>query len=800
MAHSPIIVQVEENRQDVEKAVTDVIANEISLAKKTGSTMAFILSTEASTSAMYSFLIELFYQGKLDFSKATFFSLDYNGSNPAETPSFYTADSYNHFIPFITNQVTMQKLHYWGLKPLTKNLCHNKRKRKKLNESLDHFCQRFITNCNENPNTLEAFEKTTSTFQEQDPLFANLILKYMDDKQLPSMDSLRGWIQQEVSLRSHATSDSQIHSGYESSRTLSHCLEDPSCQVTFIGDVKTLNACISYASSSSSEETHHLLCFKDNLQNMLDCPRMFIVASGSQEQEMLYQLLDKQAPFPVLENRPNGSLTFLVDEKAYGCGQPNSLFSLCMLGALNLDSQNPVQIKKSTQPNFWDVPQLSKPSLLDKGNSSPLPNISYVQCPSNQIILWVKKGKVKDHLWKKLKANNNTIHTTQEAAPSKILDHIKKIQPDIVMLPHNEKMLENFSQFRNSVIEENFPKPILGIFYETKPHSNNMFLPLSKVEYQKKMSIIFNFHPSQVAANRLDLIAGELSSTQSPASQYNEIFSFFDLTYQQKQLQLIPFSSKSYIVSSKSTKKKLRPSFSFNPKDTAVIISPHPNDAELSLGGLLHHLGREGIETKVLNVTSGNNAPIPKKAVIGHPYLPTRLLVQVHDECSEFVESIPLKATIREYESMAALSQFNPQAQLLQLRLPFYDDPSFQMSTSENQKVDELFQKNIDTNASRVFFFLPYPQDSQITHRMIHEIFFERVCNYYKKNPHKKIIVALYPTPWTGQWNLYNYSTSVGSKLAALSGSELLAGDASNTPETLGGLYAKRYHLFVLNK
>lgn len=239
----------------------------------------------------------------------------------------------------------------------------------------------------------------------------------------------------------------------------------------------------------------------------------------------------------------------------------------------------------------------------------------------------------------------------------------------------------------------------------------------------------------------------------------------------------------------------------FNNEDLVMVISPHPDDEVLGMGGLLQHLKETKTQTIVLNATSGYKAEMNKESILKHPYLPKDILEQVLCEGSAEVESKVLKSRIRECESIAALCCLNPKAKAQHLRLPFYDHPHGKFTVQDEQKINDALSINLRP-CNRLFFFLPHPNDSQKTHQKVHQIFMRKIGEYCKKHPNQKVIIAFYNTPWTGLWNLYDYSYLQGSKLAALTGSELLneSGQKALQPEELGGSFAKRYFIFYFNQ
>lgn len=863
LAEPSIVIQVEENLQEVGKSAAEMVIREINLARRDQKKITLLLPTGSTPVSMYSYLTKQFYEGKVDFSKVRFYNLDEYVGLGQDHENSYAFYMNNHFYKLVTTGISPQKLTFWGLKPLTKRDCFNKKNRERLNLSLEKFRQQLVHACNENPNSLEAFDSTIESLKKSDRVFQKLNAECMNDRILPSLQSLRAWIQKDTSLKALSASKKNIFllDGLAKDlneevelyqKSLKSCLDDTNNTVVCVGGIGVKPAHIAFNEFTSEDiflnqmlteaekntqaiksqtrlvplttETREINArfferdvskvpqhaITVGLKEILECDKVIILASGFQKRKALYNTFALEPsyniPSSLLKKHNRSKLHFIVDEKAFGLGEESSLFSL---NALNQLQDERMQISCITDQtpkiSFWNIPNQAKPVLLDKGYKIANKEVILANLPKKQTVLWIKQNKIHYSLWQELKENKNKIHVTLKQDPQTILSLVEKYQPDMIIMPHTYKLVENFSDLKKE-ISKKFPnKPLLAAFYDIGPQLNNVFFPMEREEHKNKTAIVQKFHHTQVARAKYDLISEEMSLVSSELSPFNETYSFFNLKIDKRKLRLTPFKQKTYIArpENKNKKQEKLNMFAFKQNDVAIIVSPHPDDAEMSMGGLIQFLGKLNISTHVFNATSGHNALIKKSHALAHPYLPDDIIQQVKCENSEFIESKALKSRIRECESLGALSLLNTDIHVQQLRLPFYSQESKRICNTDRQVADDAIARALcHEKDERIFFFLPYQQDSQKIHRDVHKLFMERITHFCKNNPGKEVIIALYPTPWTGEWNLYDYSYNQGSKLAALCGAELLVGSGKTNakPESLGGVFANRYFLFYINK
>ena len=425
---------------------------------------------------------------------------------------------------------------------------------------------------------------------------------------------------------------------------------------------------------------------------------------------------------------------------------------------------------KTKTLSFWDLPNLATPALLaSKVNTELKGVLNKVELPCCQRVLWVRDTSFTDlELIDRLVENGNTVreHTFQEELS--FADILREFRPNLILLPFSYKrhtsmnLIEEFARTR----------AVLAIFYSLSHHTFNLLLPLSEEDVRQKAYALSNFHRSQTERTPFDLIVSELAAeSQAEAYSLNRLESG----------ALIPF--------------KTSIEHYFDKTESVIVIAPHPDDAEIGAGALLHKLGRDGIHTAVLNATTGHRAHITKQSIQEHPALPKKLAEEISDVKSEMIKDRSLKAKIRSHESANAIAYLNKRAIFKSLALPFYNAPNYASSKEVKELINQAFSEVVHTSSKKIIFFLPDPSDAHRCHRATTELFLEQIASFKEKNPIYDIYVGLYHTPWTGAWNLYSYSSNRGSRLAAIVGSELLAGHGESPIELkqLGGTLAERF-------
>ncbi len=430
---------------------------------------------------------------------------------------------------------------------------------------------------------------------------------------------------------------------------------------------------------------------------------------------------------------------------------------------------------KTKALSFWDVPNLATPALLiNRANMGLKGALNKVDLPSNLRLLWIRDASLRElEFVERLIENGSTVkeHTFQEEHV--LTNLLETFKPDLILLPFSYKRHSSIT-----VIKE-FAKTqaVLAIFYSLSHHNFNLLLPLSENEILQKAYALSNFHRSQTERTPFDLIVSELAiEHQAEAYSLNRL----------EHKALTPF--------------KTDIEHCFDKTGSVIIIAPHPDDAEIGVGALINKLKNRDVHTAVLNATTGHRAHITTASMKEHPALPKNLLKEISDISSDLIENNAVKAKIRCCESKSALAYLNKEVIFKNLALPFYDAPNYMKSEEDKRIIDQAFRKVVHSSLKKVTFFLPDPSDAHRCHRATTELFLEQIVAFKQMNPIYDIYVGFYHTPWTGPWNLYNYSKKRGSRLAAIVGTELLSGHGQEPLEakSLGGHFAERFFISSL--
>ncbi len=850
-SNESIVLHIEKNLQEIGEKALEVFKSELDYAKSQKLKQVFIFPTGSTPLPFYEKMVASFFEGKLDLSQAVFFNMDEYVGLDRQDPNSYYFYMDTHLYHYITPNLSKEKLEHFGLRPLTKKECSNKKRRLRLNEQIEEFCSLLLEESKQNLNTLEVLENVTFKLKSTSRTFKYLEQDYMNDRALPSFQILRSLIEKDITLRSFCPKMSNIHRLHGSASDLESevksyresllgYLEDPGSWVTCFGGIGVEPAHIAFndfnseelfIDSERSEEEKNQLALNSETRlislslgtrdtnarffegNVSQVPtqaitigfkeiflsnRIVILATGASKKKPLYHLFASkpsyQVPASLLQCYDKGELTFLIDEKSYGLGQSQSLFSLNILQKKDALVYNN---NSSNHMSFWDVPKSSTPTLLYKGQVKTDSSLKYASIPKNKKVLWVKEGKLHYSLWRRFKDNDNKIEMATKLDLPSLKKQILKVKPDILVLPYTHYFSKNLSELNEFLKAEFEGKPILGIFYDIGASYCNVHLPLSKSDMKNKALALKKFHQTQSKRTNFDLITQEMGRVINPVSPFLESFTFFKLKLHENKIHRVLFPKNTYIKKGYKKNKKLKDQtvFSFREGDLVISVSPHPDDTEIGLGGMVQHLGRENIPLVVFNATSGHRAQIHQDDLVNHPYMPDDLIEKASLLSENWVEDKEIKAEARKLESLEALAFLNPKVKVCQLDLPFYDEQVF--SKEDREIIDKAFKAHIQ-KTKRLIVFLPHPSDQHQTHRQTYQIFRERLLYFLKDHPDQEVILAYYTTPWTGHWNLYDYSYKNGSKLSALTGAEQLIGHGQSPPKQnlLGGSLAHKYRLF----
>jgi LmbE family N-acetylglucosaminyl deacetylase len=317
----------------------------------------------------------------------------------------------------------------------------------------------------------------------------------------------------------------------------------------------------------------------------------------------------------------------------------------------------------------------------------------------------------------------------------------------------------------------------LVLIYEDNYHRSNYYLPLTESFLEKKISALKNFHLSQVERTPFDTIVANMAEFALEKSNLKT------------QIPLEDYIIKDYSNAESSFSNFLHmDSLSLGENDQVVIVSPHPDDAEIGCGGLLQYLQQKKVKTTVWVVTSGYRSLIKKNALLKGNFYSQKLLDQIKS-CGEIIESSQVKSQIRQEESFNAISNLNDKAKIEFINFPFYEASNYELSDKDKDLAVKLFGSL--SFSARLFLFAPNPKDRHMAHQKTTELFSKTFANSSCLSKY----IAYYNTPWTGMWNIYHYNDEIGFSFSAQVGRELLLshGKEALDLKSLGGKLAQRY-------
>ncbi len=548
----------------------------------------------------------------------------------------------------------------------------------------------------------------------------------------------------------------------------------------------------------------HVISF--GIHELLNVNDVLVIAMGVTRQNSIYKIfsssLDLSIPGTLLEEAPNYKSCFYIDENAYGY-KAESKQNLRAYIQNELDSS-------LTRPNIYyhninsktlfEVPNHTKACVTLNPNVESIHNlVNVVSLPKRKKILFVKQSNAVDlELVKRLTLKKNLFEYCDYKNASELAKKIISIKPDIVFLPSTLRVHKTLvSKIKKTLINKKYHQPLLGIFYGLKRSTQDLSFPLSKSYLEKKITALKKFHSSQIRRTPFDLIVSHLADYYSlkinDTEVPNENFKTYLLSCNQGHVRLKRISKRILTFDDNSSDfPEGFKAFKLLPTDKIIAVSPHPDDVEIGMGGVIQESQKLKIAPVVLVATTGHRIKIYAEDVD-----PSYSSSFSQGSLSGEIIDKNYKTMIREFETMNALKFLNPRTSIESLKLSYYETKS--LSFKDKSDVFKTLEKHLMTHDGRIFIFLPRHDDTHPTHEMTSELFFQTTKEFLKTYPDKKIYLAFYNTPWSGKWNLYHYNHHhFGNKLAALVGAELLHGIGCKAFSTslLGGDHAERYFCF----
>lgn len=833
---APIVVHIVENLQDVAEQAYLFFSKQLLNSNKQKQSPVFILPTGSTPLAFYKKIIFHFMKGELNLSKAHFFNLDEYANLSISNKNSYAYYLKQHLYSYLSKDLNLEKLEHFNLRFLTSKECPDAQKRSLYNQMIHEFSACLIKTSLSTKSHFDELAQKSLLCSKQG---LSLTKDYLNNKTLTSLDQLYHNLKLFSDFAHHCPLPENIHfcpSQLENTKygeQIKNVLDSPNYLVTcFMGlgashahlafnelitedfflDEKlshsnknqiALNTCLRKVTLSKSTRMANCIHFSNHLNEVpchaitlglseiLKCDHLVILATGAHKLESVNQMLTKppscETPASLLQLSNHPNIQLILDSQSFGIGKKNSLF-YSIKNKKNLIPLKIIHLKK--QLSFFEVPFLKKPALIENSFCTHLDNGEIVQLPKHTKILWIKHKTASHHFLKKLKQGHNEIKISTVKKLDLLFDLIHSYSPDLIFFPFIPTFIEHqkiIASHLNNIHET------LGIFYETHFSLENAFFSLSSKSLNKKLEVLNSCYRSQMKRSHYLELVLKQASYRKFSLKKQERFAFYRLQKMDKGVKKIPFDKSTLFKPSFFSFRKK--AFSFLKNDLVISISPHQDDTEIGLGGLLQKLEDQRIQTFVFQATSGHRAQISKADLDKHPYLPDEILKEIKTCKKDLIDNSELKKRIRFYESKAAISQLNKDAKLFQFNFPFYEQGFL---SEKDHKMTHQIISNIPSSYNRWVIFLPFMPDQHTTHELTTQLFEKAFSQHAIENSSIEIILAYYNTPWTGHWNLYDYSDPSGTELNALIGAELIIGKGEQAypPLKLGGKKAKRYQAF----
>ncbi len=519
-------------------------------------------------------------------------------------------------------------------------------------------------------------------------------------------------------------------------------------------------------------------------QEILGADRIVVLATGASKVEPLFQTFSVSEPtyrVPAsLLRTQSEKVEFLLDSLAYGVGAE---------GESLLQHQQDSEFQQRFR---MDDPRTSIPlstladssqvALVETRIGEVIEGVKYANLPTGKRILLITQSHLPHpSLVELLRKNQNLVDSTscndlegEEDLEGLWFRNVRERKPyDILLLPDTLSIRLPISWWET----QGGDAPLL-IRYETPVSSSKIVVPFKAGWLEKKKKAL-QYHHSQIARTPYDLIVeatGELGRCWKSVGEAAELYT----------LEAVGEEARG----TSSGEEEL---FTLLRSSQIIAVGPHPDDVELGMGGLLRALAEEGLPVTVINATTGYRAEMDKADF--RPYLASYDAVR-----RERIEALPAgkitdtvtKKWIRATESEAAIHSLHKDAVVIHADLPFYKAPDYKLTEEDLVGVAEIVPMPV---SRPVCFFLSHPLDQHPAHRATTTLFVEYAKRLRKQGV--EVHVVYYETPWTGNWNLFQYVEGSGNRLAALVGLEQLAGKGHKSvdPERVASKTAERYRV-----
>jgi len=479
---------------------------------------------------------------------------------------------------------------------------------------------------------------------------------------------------------------------------------------------------------------------------------------------------------PSLFRLPPGRVELLLDQAAMEHLSTREEFRISHITVPPTLQEKMKDTPKNTL-SFKQLATSNKVALAGSQTPGFLKQVSYLQIPWEPKVLY--------------------IHSPFLQQPPSILDLLKERNAQITTISEMEKTHLNpltFWEYNLIVQPDTFtPSPTvahpisyIAIVYDTHSLTRKILIPLSAPNLEKKVKALTKFHHSQVARSPYGDIIRAMGHYYQPPLDTRSSMEAYEL------IQLFPKEERAVLPGPARFDELLQTA-------QLTVIAPHPDDAEIGVGGMLVGLP-EAKHISIINATSGARALMYQAELLPHiESYPSNIQRKILESSTQELTNYPLKACIRAEESKKALQFLHRNISMHHTSLPFYHSPTNTLGEEDIRLGLELIESSLlqkkNSPHSPILLFMPHPLDGHLTHRLTTRLFYQ--CGQRLAAKGQMVYVAYYQTPWSGAWNLFHYGESTGHRLGALIGLELLAGtgNTSLTESQVGGPLAEHYRV-----
>ena len=395
------------------------------------------------------------------------------------------------------------------------------------------------------------------------------------------------------------------------------------------------------------------------------------------------------------------------------------------------------------------------------------------------------------------KYGNNAIFKTtfSNIEHSKI---VNKFNPGIIFVPDKDLEVKTWlKKYINKKIEFT-----LFIYETIKSKSNfDLYAGFGKDELNNALESL-RAHKSQL--NRINFLkiskflyeinSDLLKIRNIDPYKYANIFWSYHIN---KQKKLIATSNKNLrkIVFEKSSKLS---EFEISQDSQMFIISPHPDDTEIALGGFVRKLTKAGFIINNLVYTNGSRGV--KLSIIDK--ILSRKLKNIRITEAENAIKVLNKNTTGMVKNTYMNIRLSPNTHIK-------DIPSTLNQKSHNHQLRDYFEKYFQfKNTKQYIIILPCLYDNHPTHRYVSKLTID-VLKEFAYKYQVKIRILFYHTPWAGKFNTYFHASEnvrykdkglfevvKKQKMMLANLTTELAGEFGNSSidsDILGGEYVERF-------